>query len=75
MTAGSESDCDSNEPLSDGDLAVRVWRGEMGRDFASVYGTPAHYVSEEEAEMKAKVFRRRPTSCPRLTLIASDRCS
>jgi len=75
MNAGSESDRDSNEPLSDGDLAVRVWRGEMGRDFAPVYGTPAHYVSEEDAEMKAKVFRRRPTSCPRLTLIASDRCS
>ena len=75
MTAGSESDHDSDESLSDGDLAVRVWRGEMGRDFAPVYGTPAHYVSEEDAEMKAKVFRRRPTSCPLLTLIASDRRS
>jgi hypothetical protein len=41
MNAGSESERDSDEPLSDGDLAVRVWRGEKGRNFASVYGTPS----------------------------------
>ncbi len=41
MTTSSESGQDSDEPLSDGDLAVRVWRGEKGRDFASVYGTPS----------------------------------
>jgi hypothetical protein len=40
MTLGADDDQTVRDHLGDGELAVRIWRSDGGRQIASVYGTP-----------------------------------